>query len=615
MKLKPYQITGAHFLAERRGALLADDMGLGKTAQAIHALRLAGLTRALVICPASLKLNWRDETRAWYPELEVGVAEGKRWPESDVVIANYDILGKHKDRIGAEPWPVIICDEAHYCKNPKAGRTKSVFRIPTARRWFLTGTPMLNRPKELWTLLRMIDPPKWRSFKDFVFRYCDPKFVMKQRGKYRVREFSTDGASNVEELRDLVAPYMLRRTKGEVLAELPDKTRQTILLPLIGAELKKAVKMERRLAQEKATGEVLGDLARLRKQIGMAKIPLAVEHVESLLEQEDKVVVFAHHRDVVAGLEAGLKKHGTVVLTGATPTAERHERVRRFQTDPATRVFVGNIQAAGVGLTLTAARVALFVEQDWGPKVMEQAEDRIHRIGQKNAALIQYLCYDGSLDAVMAATAARKEDIIQAVIQPRGVIMSIESILERIAVALETQCQQYDDLLKGGRIATPEKMAEKAAEAGAKARVEPTANPALDWDPKKEKIIGRYDANKRAVLEAEAARLGLTFDPKATGAQIHEMILNAVTEPSFDTPAPEETAASDDFDFDTPVTEPEKVYTPEEMRAILIEYCKAKGAKNAEPANKLISELFPGKSKLVDLTPAQYPKLVAAMKQ
>lgn len=612
MKLKPYQMTGASWLASKRGAILGDEMGLGKTGQAISALALAGVPRALVVCPASLKLNWRDEFGAWAPRYSVGVADAKTWPDTDVVIVNYDVLEKQKARIFENPWPVLILDEAHYIKNPGATRSKMVFRIPTARRWFLTGTPMLNRPRELWTLLRLADPKEWPRYKDFALRYCDPKWTNKN-GR---REFTIDGSSNEEELARRLAPYMLRRLKADVLPELPDKIRQTILLAP-GGSVKEAIRMERRLAQEQAKGQVLGDLAKARKAIGLAKVRHAVEHIHDTLEQEGKIVVFAHHRDVVADLEAALKQYNPAVITGATSLPDRHDRVTRFQTDPSVRVFLGNIQAAGVGLTLTASRVALFVEQDWGPKIMEQAEDRIYRIGQTRGVLIQYLCFDGSLDAVMANVAARKEDTIQSIIKPtEGVeTMSLESILERIAVALEKQTEQYEALLGKNYIAQPTAAVEPPKTNGA-----PLPGQGLDWDPKKEKVLGRYDAAKRAVLEAESARLGLPVDPKMTGAQIHEAILRAVTEPEgFDAPAATETQAAtetpaDDFDFDGGgAAEPEKTYTPEEMRAKLIAYCKSKGAKDPGPANALIAQVFPGKAKFGDLTPADYGKLVAAM--
>jgi SWI/SNF-related matrix-associated actin-dependent regulator 1 of chromatin subfamily A len=612
MILKPYQRTGVGFLASKRGAILGDEMGLGKTAQAICAMVQAGVTRALVICPASLKLNWRDEVGTWAPGRTVGIADTKTWPDADVVIVNYDILEKLKDRLFEKPWPLVGADEAHYIKNPKAKRSKMVLKIPTARRWLLTGTPMLNRPRELWTLLRLVDPKEWPSYKKFVFRYCDPKWIVKNGA----REFSIDGSSNEEELAARLAPYMLRRLKADVLQELPDKIRQTILLAPGSRTVKDAIKMERELAQKQARGgAVLGEIAKVRQEIGKAKVPAAVEHVYSVLEQEEKILIFAHHRSVVAKLAGELEEFGVVTVTGDTPKTKRHENVLAFQNDPKVRVFIGNLQAAGVGLTLTAARVALFVEQDWGPKIMEQAEDRVHRIGQSRNVLIQYLCFDGSLDAVMARTAARKEEVIRAIIKPTtegATDMSIESILERIAAALEKQTEQYDALLRQDYIAKPAEK--KTAETPAVETAKPAGTFAAgDWDPKKEKVLGRYDAAKRAALEAEAKRLGLPVDPKMTGAQIHEAILRAVTEPTMEVVVEE--APADDFGgFDEPAaTEPEKTYTPEEMRAKLIAFCRAKGFKDPTPANELIAQLFPGKGKFGELTPADYPKLAAEL--
>ncbi|MEN6303191.1 MAG: DEAD/DEAH box helicase, partial [Armatimonadia bacterium] len=459
-----------------------------------------------------------------------------------------------------------------------------------------------------------------KSFREFAMRYCDPKWVLEQRGRVKVKKFSTAGASNVEELAARLAPLMLRRLKSDVLTELPEKIRQTILIPIGSRDVREAIQMEREEQhRHDPHGVVKGELAKARKILGLAKVAPALEHITTLLQSEAKVVVFAHHHDVIDKLADSLGAWLQIrVVTGNTSLAQRHEAVTAFQNDPGVRVFIGNIQAAGVGLTLTAAAVTVFVEQDWGPKIMEQAEDRINRLGQTRGTLIQYICFEGSLDAIMARTCARKEEVIQSIIKPtEGVIeMSIESILERIATALEKQTEQYDALLRKDYIAKPASTAGAAPAAPAPAAPASTA-PATGWDPRAEKPLARYGADKRAILESVATEMGLTFDEKTPGTQLHGMILGAGTA------APAPAAGSNepdlpvdegfgDFNLDTPpAVEEARKYTAEETRAALIGYCKAQGAKDAAPAGALIKQVL-GKDKFTDVDPADYYKLVDA---
>ena len=621
MNLKPYQAVGSRFLAGSRGAILADEMGLGKTVQAISALNELGVKRALIVCPASLKLNWRDELATWLTTgSSVGVAEGTSWPRADIVIVNYDILDRHTVSLG-HTWPALIADEAHYIKNRESKRTKMVLTIPAERKWLLTGTPILNRPKEIWTLLRCIDPRQWPRFRDFVLRYC---------GAHRDRygRWNIDGASNTAELAERLKPYMIRRLKRDVLTELPEKIRQTILLPA-NREIRDALKVEHEnaavLMQDGVKAAAMGDLAKARRFLGLAKVGPAVAHIKDILEQEPKVVVFAHHKEVIARILelVGVK---AVSITGDTPMKARHQAVLAFQNDPAVRVFVGNLQAAGVGLTLTAASVAVMVEQDWVPGVMAQAEDRIHRIGQDRGVLVQYICFDGSLDARMAKSVARKEKIISAVVQPNegNITMSLESILERIAVALEKQTEQYDAMLN--RIGTQERLVSnvtaQAAETMKAAGAAEMTVPATDWDPLKEKVMNRYTAEKRAAMEALANKVGLPFDAKMTGQQLHQLLLDRLTDQGMaEAPAPQEApaapeapAAEESFDFgdSTPAPEEPKKYKIEEVRAALFGYCKSIGAKDSGPGIALIKEAT-GKAALAEVNPAEFHKIMDAI--
>ena len=429
----------ARFQAGQKGVIIADEMGLGKTIQALGVANARpDFKRILVVCPASLKINWKREAERWLVhQRPVFVVNGGEpdWtlPEA-LFICNYE-------RLKAIPkdarFDLLVVDEAHYAKNPKAQRSKAVAQLARCSRHvlLLTGTPIANRPAELWHLLHIAHPREFAKFWPFAWRYCAPK------SNGYGWDFS--GASNLDELNArLRAGLMIRRLKAEVLQDLPAKIRQVIALPATGlerllraeragleaweryqqlqqellwAELAEDQETWRRLMQElEAVTVAFTEMARARRELAIAKIPLVVAHLLDLLEAEQQVVVFAHHHDVVDALAAALREKGVsdVTLTGRDSQARRQEAVDAFQAGRA-RVFIGSIQAAGVGLTLTAARVAVFAEIDWVPANIQQAEDRIHRIGQRDAVLIQYLVVDGSLEARMAEAIAAKLGVIE----------------------------------------------------------------------------------------------------------------------------------------------------------------------------------------------------------
>lgn len=449
LHLFPYQEEGAKFLLRRTSALLADDMGLGKTAQVLVAINSdPEIHSVLVICPASVKLNWVREAKRW-PTREFRVAYlSGRTPEpldlsgNVLYVINYDIAAAWSKELSRHLWDVIVLDESHYLKNTKAQRTKAIlgskigqeFPLRSKRRIALSGTPIVNRPVEAWPVLAWLDPERWGNFWAYAKRYC---------GAYHNGwgwDFS--GASNLEELNArLRKTIMLRRTKNEVLKDLPSKIRQVLELPANGAssiirkereewerwqdeiaKAKAAVELakaesEEALAQafanlQRVVRVAFNEMSKVRHEVALAKAPVAVEHIRDVLESKEKVVVWVHHRDVAEILVDGLKDYNPVVVLGGVSAEERAEAVRRFQEDSSVRVFVGGITAAAEGITLTAADTAVFVELDWRPGKLLQAEDRIHRIGQTRGVLVQYLVFEGSLDATMAQKLARKMEVI-----------------------------------------------------------------------------------------------------------------------------------------------------------------------------------------------------------
>lgn len=442
-ELYPFQRIGVdtlHSFANAGGAILGDEPGLGKTPQALTFARERDDLDILVVCPSSLKVNWARETAIWYPEAHTRILSGRKslaytFGSRGVSIVNYDLLGGIDWSRCA--FDQVIFDEAHRLRNPDAGWTKAAAAIPARYRLLVTGTPIVNRPKDIWQLMVMIGMASPVQFHDFGLRYCGarqmPNFRSFGKGRKRVTkrvmEWNYDGAANLEELAGLLqGSAMVRRRKADVLTELPAKTRRVIELPKPGnvsfrAEraADDAVRRLRDRSFRSAVGELddeiqlaFDEIALVRHETALKKVRAAAEYITDALEEDRKVVAFAHHRDVIEQLAQSLGEKGkrVVQLHGGTSQVNRQRAVDAFQQLDAVDVFLGQIYASGEGLTLTAASRAIFVELDWTPSMMTQCEDRLHRIGQLGNVLVDYLVYDGSIDARMAKSLVRKQKII-----------------------------------------------------------------------------------------------------------------------------------------------------------------------------------------------------------
>jgi SWI/SNF-related matrix-associated actin-dependent regulator 1 of chromatin subfamily A len=453
LQFLPFQKAGIAYALRRQTTLIADEMGLGKTVQAIGVCNASPDTRKiLVICPASLLLNWEREIQKWMTyKLTSEYASSTKLPNSDVVLVNYEIVGKLKDKLLERNWDLHIYDESHYMKNPDAKRTMAVLghedtrrlkgsiALDAKRKLFLTGTPILNRPIELWPMLRVADPGGLgANYYSFARRYC--------QARDSSRGLDTSGASNLEELQErLRVSIMVRRLKKDVLTELPPKRRQIIAIPstavksIVQQELNFYVANESMIEEAIAKAELAqkeGDkesydaaardlkglrqaafeeLSRLRHNTGVAKVPYLVDYLKNALEQEDKIVLFAHHQDVINPIVSEFASVA-VKFDGTMSKEQKQQSVDRFQHDSGCKLFVGSVTAAGVGITLTAASYVLFAELDWRPAMVTQAEDRLHRIGQRENVLVQHVVFDGSLDANMAKKIVEKQKIIDAAI-------------------------------------------------------------------------------------------------------------------------------------------------------------------------------------------------------
>jgi SWI/SNF-related matrix-associated actin-dependent regulator 1 of chromatin subfamily A len=450
LTLFPYQKAGVQFLLNHNNVLLADSMGLGKTCQVIGLINLkSNIEKILVICPASLKLMWRNELNKWLTRnLSIGIAAGGSFPESDIVIINYDILPRHYNNLRECIWDLRVTDETHFIKNSRALRTKHVIGhydqklrswdikpIRAARKIAITGTPIVNRPVELWSILTDLDPIRWGSYTYFINRYCNA-----HSSRWGL---DVSGASHHEELKTILkSTIMIRRLKAEVLTELPPKMRQIIEFP-VPSSLRQKIQdeneeWERRATQLKALQDTLkecaneeeyresvrklkearrvafNEMSKVRHETALLKLPVVISFLREIMENGKKVVVFGHHRDMVEGIHNSFAD--SVLLYGGTPKSRKQKNIETFQNDPTCTMFVGSIMAAGVGITLTAASHVVFAELDWVPGNMVQAEDRLHRISQLNPVLVQILVYEGSLDARMAKTIVKKQCVIERIV-------------------------------------------------------------------------------------------------------------------------------------------------------------------------------------------------------
>jgi SWI/SNF-related matrix-associated actin-dependent regulator of chromatin subfamily A-like protein 1 len=423
LPLFPYQTVGASFLATKDQALLADEPGLGKSAQAIAAADAVNAKNILVIAPANLRINWCREFDRFSPldrPCAAIMSAKDRIPTSGVVVCSYDLLcaDKVREALKQIEWDVLVLDEAHFLKERSARRTKAIYgfgkrspgiAVHAKRIWRLTGTPAPNDASELYTHLKsagIIDEPYW----DFTFRFC--------AGFNSDYGFRITGHKNTEELKKLLAQFMLRRKKEEVLKDLPPIVFQEVTVEKSPVELRMALEAAHKNStnNKPATNaanvleSMAPSLVTLRRYLGMQKLPAICDILAAELESEmlDKVVIFAVHQSVIEGMREKLRKFGAVTLYGNTPPLKRQENVDKFQSDPKTRVFIGNIQAAGVGITLTSACNVAFAEADWVPANNAQAAMRCHRIGQKNTVRVRFFTCADTVDEQIQKTLLRK---------------------------------------------------------------------------------------------------------------------------------------------------------------------------------------------------------------
>ena len=424
-ELFPFQNKGVSFIESKGGrALIADEMGLGKTVQALAYLQLhPELRPAIIVVPASLKLNWMREADKWMqkPECEILSGTTPYKTHGKILIINYDILTNWVPVLKSKNANVLIMDEIHSIKNSTAKRTKAVKQLAKGIDHVLglSGTPIVNRPIEAYNALAIINSLALPNFKQFTMRYCG--------AKHNGFGWDFTGATNTDELhRLLIGSFMIRRKKADVLKDLPDKLKAFVPMQLTNAEEYQQAENDfisylthtkgMAAAERASNAETLVRIEALKQLSVRGKIDQVVDWVEAFLEGSDqKLVIFAVHKETIEWLIGAYYKIA-VKVDGSVSMLERQNAVDKFQNDPTCRIFIGNIQAAGVGLTLTASSNVAFIELPWTPGALVQAEDRCHRIGQKDSVTIHYLLATGTIEEKIAHLLDSKRKILDSVL-------------------------------------------------------------------------------------------------------------------------------------------------------------------------------------------------------
>ncbi len=403
--------------------ILADDMGLGKTTSTIIAALETDIKKILIICPASLKINWEREIRN-YTDRSVFIAESKNFSnEHDFVIVNYDILknfydlkDKENSLITKGNFDLIIIDEAHYASNSQANRTKLInsFVKDVEYLWLLTGTPMTSRPINYYNLLNLIESPVAQNWMAYVIRYCQG--YQFKAGNRKV--WNVNGASNLEELRDRTSRQVLRRLKEDVL-DLPEKIITPVYLRLKSKEYENVMGeyyewYNKNPNESKSLTVQFSKLMKVRQVIANEKITNTIEIIENILEQGKKVIVFTNFTDTLQKIHSHFGKQ-SVYLDGTCTKPQRQYAVDQFQENDKIKVFVGNLQAAGVGITLTAGEAVVFNDLSFVPAHHQQAEDRAYRYGQKNCVSVYYPLFENTIEGVIYDMLINKKSVIDTV--------------------------------------------------------------------------------------------------------------------------------------------------------------------------------------------------------
>jgi len=427
LEYMPFQKAGIVYASLSGNVLFGDEPGLGKTIQSIGTMNNLGINRGLILCPASLCLNWKNEIEKWHinkPSVEILNRKTSNWA-ADFLVVSFGLCSNAnwiKQILQNFNYNHLTIDECHYLKNPKAKRTKHVLarnglRSKAKTAHCISGTPIVNRPIEIYPIIKAFRPTAIDNFSFF-------QYALKYCGAHKNGfGWNFNGATNLPQLgRKLRANFMVRRKKEAVLKDLPEKTINIAYLD-VDPKSKKLINEYKDFNEDELFGKKtqkvsFEHIATHRRELGKAKAPFVVDYVKTQLEcGHDKILLFAHHTEVMDILKEGLSEFGVVEIRGSTPSALRGRAVECFQGNKGTRVFLGSITAAGVGLTLTAGSYVLFAEPSYVPGENFQAMDRAHRIGQKDHVLVEFLVQKGSLDERVLKKVLNKQKNIDEVLE------------------------------------------------------------------------------------------------------------------------------------------------------------------------------------------------------
>jgi SWI/SNF-related matrix-associated actin-dependent regulator of chromatin subfamily A-like protein 1 len=419
--LEPFQWAGVRYALDARRCFIADEQGLGKTVEALAALEADDAFPAVVVCPASLKLNWEREAARWLPHRTTTLVSGKSGaPEpADITILNYEIVSAHRETLARRRAKALVLDESHLAKNPRAKRTQAVRRLAASLpadglRLALTGTPVLNHAEELISQLRVLGRLEdFGSGARFARQFQGPLLEERLHWHLRrtcfVRRLKREVLPQLPEKRQVVLPVALdneqeyRLAEQDVIAWLRE---QPLDLSELDAKIARVLRAER-----------LAQLTTLQRLAAKGKLHAALAWIHDFLASGEPLVVFARHVEVQ---EAVLERFPDAVhLMGRDAVPEREATVRAFQAGDGPQLLIAATRVAAQGFTLTRASNVAFLELEWTPAMHDQAEDRLHRIGQRDAVTAWYLLAAGTIDETMAELIARKRGVVGAVTDGR----------------------------------------------------------------------------------------------------------------------------------------------------------------------------------------------------
>ncbi len=444
--VKEHQKEGSIYLLERDYAILAYDMGLGKTLSAIISA-IENNKKTLIITPASLKYNWYKELEYFFQnglikKEEISIVKtGKEWFDNKIVICNYDLLknfhevkrgfGKRNSKIWDCNFELMICDEAHFCKNPKSQRSKLIYDISKGidKVWLLTGTPITSKPINLYQLLKICRHEIVNNYFWFIKNYCDAKET-----KFG---WDANGASNLTDLFFRLKNVLLRKRKEECL-DLPGKQKTPIYFEYDTKKLKKHInkyylETEGKIKEAVKNKDIespyffrdihvsmeLVELSLERIFCAEEMIPNTIELAENIIEQGKKVVIFTNYTSVLNQLKEHFGNK-CVTLSGATKSTDKQKVVDRFQQDPNINVFISNLVAGGVGITLTKASDVIFNDLNYRADYHAQAEDRCYRMGQKEFVNCYYMIFDKSVSQIIYNILLETQAIINQILEGKS---------------------------------------------------------------------------------------------------------------------------------------------------------------------------------------------------